>query len=250
MSERRIVLLFALATTAAFVAIGCSLTIFKVGGSADIEAFGQKFSSSNVGISILLVAAGLLIFTIKELTPGSVPSELLDSSATGEAISWKETIDGIDSLVLQLTASDGFRPDVVIGICGGGLMVADLVAKRLGHIPCLSIWSDRHAARDGSSFEGSALPVNSSPFDELFKKRSVTRVLLVDDVIYSGSTLAEGVDFLRARSAEIRRGAVKLKTAALFTLTSATVQSDFCVYSDTKRRKMMPSSDRLRRLSG
>jgi hypoxanthine phosphoribosyltransferase len=250
MTDRRLFLVLTFIVISLFTTIACFLIFLKVGGSAQFEVFGQSFSSTNIGFAVLFVAALILIYAIKELRPLDGLSQVLATSPSDETISWQETITGIDELVLQLTAADGFRPDIVIGICGGGLMVADLVAKRLGHIPCLSIWSNRHRHSEGSPFDGSALVVNGLALDELFSAKAIERVLLVDDVAYSGKTLDEAVKFLHRRSLMLASGAVEMKTAVLFTLTSAAIRADFSVYAHSKERRMMPSSDRLRRLLG
>jgi hypoxanthine phosphoribosyltransferase len=249
-NDKSLLLRFILACIAAFTVIACLLIFFKVGGSAQFDLVGQSFSSSNIGLAVLFIAAALLAYVIKELRPASGASEGLPESKSGETISWQETIAGIDELVLQLTAADGFRPDIVIGICGGGLMVADVVAKRLGHVPCLSIWPARHSHTGTSPFGGSALVVNGLNLDEMFLAKATERVLLVDDVAYSGDTLEKAVVFLKERSPMLMAGTVEMKTAVLFALTSASFKADFTVYTHSRSRRMMPSSDRLRRLLG
>ena len=250
MNDKRLLLRFILACIAAFTVIACLLIFFKVGGSAQFDLLGQSFSSTNIGLAVLFMAAALLVYVIKELRLAGGASEGLPESTSGETISWQETIAGIDELVLQLTAADGFRPDIVIGICGGGLMVADVVAKRLGHVPCLSIWPARHSHTGTSPFGGSALVVNGLGLDEIFLTKATERVLLVDDVAYSGNTLEKAVVFLKERSPMLMDGAVEMKTAVLFALTSASFKADFTVYTHSRSRRMMPSSDRLRRLLG
>jgi uncharacterized protein len=250
MNDRRLLLRFILACIAAFTVIACFLIFFKVGGSAKFDLLGQSFSSTNIGLAVLFIAAALLVYAIKELRLAGGGSEALSSSASDDTISWQETIAGIDELVLQLTAADGFRPDIVIGICGGGLMVADVIAKRLGHVPCLSIWPARHSHTGISPFEGSALVVNQLSLDAIFAAKATERVLLVDDVAYSGKTLEKAVVFLNERSPMLASGEVEMKTAVLFALTSATYKTDFTVYTHSRTRRMMPSSDRLRTLRG
>jgi hypoxanthine phosphoribosyltransferase len=252
LNDKSLLLRFILACIAAFTVIACFLIFFKVGGSAQFDLLGQSFSSSNIGLAVLFIAAALLAYVIRELRPagGASAGTPESTSPSEETISWQETIAGIDELVLQLTAADGFRPDIVIGICGGGLMVADVIAKRLGHVPCLSIWAARHSHTGTSPFGGSALVVNALNLDELFVARATERILLVDDVAYSGGTLAKAVDFLKDRSPMLTGGAVEMKTAVLFALTSASFKADFTVYTHSRSRRMMPSSDRLRRLLG
>lgn len=250
MNDKSLLLRFVLACIAAFTVIACLLIFFKVGGSAQFNLLGQSFSSTNVGLAVLFIAAALLAYVIKELRLASGASEGLQESTSGETISWQETIAGIDELVLQLTAADGFRPDIVIGICGGGLMVADVVAKRLGHVPCLSIWPARHSHTGTSPFGGSALVVNGINLDKMFRAKATERVLLVDDVAYSGSTLEKAVIFLKERSPMLMAGEVEMQTAVLFSLTSASFKADFTVYTHSRSRRMMPSSDRLRKLLG
>jgi hypoxanthine phosphoribosyltransferase len=249
-NEKRLLLRFILACIAAFIVIACLLIFFKVGGSARFDILGQSFSSTNIGLAVLFIAAALLIYVIKEVRLTGEAGEVHSESTSGETISWQETIAGIDELVLQVTAADGFRPDIVIGICGGGLMIADVVAKRLGHVPCLSIWPARHSHTGTSPFAGSALVVNGLGLDGIFSAKATERVLLIDDVAYSGNTLEKAVVFLKERSPMLMSGAVEMKTAVLFALTSAAFKADFTVYTHSRSRRMMPSSDRLRKLLG
>ncbi len=251
MSDRRLATIVALVVVVALTAVSCILIVLNGDGAAEFELFGQRFSSTNIGLGVLFLAVVVLVITLRR-SDGTDPAtatanEVLAASASGEQISWDEFISGVQALVLKLTAADGFRPDLVVGICGGGLMVADLVAKRLGHIPCLAIWPDRHSHKPGSAFGGLASRINQIDLDGVLRDLAANRVLVIDDVIYSGKTLREGMEFLVERSSLIREGAVEIQCAALFALTSSAFKADFTIYQDSVRRKMMPSSDRLRR---
>jgi hypoxanthine phosphoribosyltransferase len=226
------------------------LIYFERGGAAEFDLLGQKFSSSNIGLAVLFFAVLIFVFVLREFVKETGEQEPQSPTyATlnqDQSLSWDQVIDGINELVLELTASGGFRPDLIVGICGGGLVVADIVSKRLGHIPCVSIWSNRHHSSDETAFTGQALAVNLIDFDEIVSQNSVRRILVVDDVVYSGGTLSEAVDFLLSCSDQVRDTKVEVRTAALFALTSAKFKPDYSIFSHSRDRKMMPASDRLR----
>ncbi|WP_405048349.1 phosphoribosyltransferase family protein [[Roseibacterium] beibuensis] len=107
-------------------------------------------------------------------------------------------------------------------------------AKKLGHIPCISLWANRHSRKENLLFSGPASRVNRYEFDEIFREGGVDRVLLVDDVVHSGHTLKEAVEFITANSKLLQSNEVELRTAALFFLTSATFKPDFIALSHSR----------------
>ncbi|WP_417519697.1 phosphoribosyltransferase [Minwuia sp.] len=250
MEDRRIVIFFSMIITAALVAVSSFLLISKADGTAEFSIFGQNFSSSNIGLAVLFVAVMSFLIILKQLfgnnhNPKS-SSKAYATAGGEEFLDWNDVFSGIRDLVLQLTASSGFRPDLVIGICGGGLVIADIVSKRLGHVPCLSIWPNRHTSNHHSAFSGQALAINRIQFDQIIAENAINRILVVDDVVYSGSTLKDALEFLNESSASIRQGTVEIRSATLFSLTTAEYRPDFSVYSHSSHRRMMPVSDRLR----
>lgn len=250
MSDRRLILYMSFTFVLVLAIISGILIFTEKGGAAKFDILGQEFSSTNIGLAVLFLSTSLFLGVVKfsgVLGPAQKAGDQSFTSSSEEGkISWNELISSIHKLVLKLTAADGFRPDLVIGICGGGLVVADIVAKRLGHIPCISLWPDRHGKAALSFDDGQAKRVNALNFDGLIRANGVKRILLIDDVVYAGGTIRNAVEFLKNKSKLIQDGSVIIKTASIFVLREASFQPDFAIIVDTRSRKMMPSSDRLR----
>lgn len=225
------------------------LIYFEKGGAAQFDILGQEFSSTNVGLAFLVLAIIIFIFLANIFR--SKPSVTSDKhifmhEGNMEVISWDQVLQAIDDLVKQVTSTGGFRPDLIVGLCGGGLLVADLLSKRLGHVPCLALWANRHVGKKQPPFEGRATRINQIKFDLIFKDNAIDRVLIVDDVVYSGDTLSAAVAYITKQSLRVRNGQTEIKTACLFSLRDANFKPDFYVISDASKRKMLPVSDRLR----
>ena len=111
--------------------------------------------------------------------------------------------------------SSGFRPDVVIAIARGGLLLAGAMSYALGTKTCGSIIVLFYTGVDERLPE----PILSGP---MLDAPSLTglRVLLVDDVSDSGHTLAMVVALLRETACEVR-------TATLYTKPRTVLVPDF-----------------------
>ncbi|GAA5082024.1 hypothetical protein N0B44_33345 [Roseibacterium beibuensis] len=76
----------------------------------------------------------MFLYILREFTRAEddshSPAKKKLSSSGNEDIKWDEVLSGSGDLVLQLTAARGFRPDLIIGLCGGGLIVADVLCKK------------------------------------------------------------------------------------------------------------------------
>jgi|GEM_PF-2733782 len=250
MQERRIFVYLSFFAIFLLIILSGVLIFFEKGGVADFKILGQEFSSTNVGLAVLFFAVFIFTFLLREfLKPknaGTSGREVYTASKEGDAITWDQVINGIHELILQLTSAAGFRPDIIIGICGGGLVVADIISKRLGYLPCLAIWPNRHISEDVSTFGGQAELINQISFDKIFEENAVRRVLIVDDVVYTGSTLEATVEYVSSKCESIKNKKVQIRTATLFALASSKYKPDYYIYTHTKERKMMPVSDRLR----
>lgn len=250
MSERRLVIYLSFFFVFVLTIISGFLIFFERGGAAKFDLLGQEFSSTNIGLAVLFLAViiflGVVRFSGIMSKPEKIGERIFTSSDEVGQISWNELIDSIQKLVLRLTAADGFRPDLVIGICGGGLVVADIVAKRLGHIPCLGLWPDRHAGSEKSFLDGEAGDINKIDLEGIVSSNAIRRILIVDDVVYGGSTLKAAIKFVSEKCESVGTGRTQVKTAAVFVLREASFQPDFAIIVDSRNRRMMPSSDRLR----
>ncbi len=106
--------------------------------------------------------------------------------------------------------SDGFSPDIVVGVLRGGVVAAKLVADYLG-VSRLGFLEVKFYAGIGVTREE---PIVTQP---LVEKVAGLRVLIVDDVVDSGKTLAHAVSFVSMYGPrEVRTAAVYLKPWARF----------------------------------
>ncbi len=250
MSERKVVIYLSFALVFILTIVAALLIFFERGGAAKFDLLGQEFSSTNIGLAVLFLAVIIFLGIIKSVGISAKPENggerIFTSSDEVGQVSWNELIDSIQKLVLRLTAADGFRPDLVIGICGGGLVVADIVAKRLGHIPCLALWPDRHSGAEKTFLDGEASDINRIDLSAIVTGNSIRRILIVDDVVYGGATLKAAIKFVDEKCESVSSGRTIVKTAAVFVLREASFQPDFAVIVGSKNRRMMPASDRLR----
>jgi len=250
MSEKRLVVYFMFGIILSLIVLSGILIFFEKGGWAEFEILGQKFSSTNIGLAVLFLAIVIFAYIVRENYKSGYEdrkgNKVYKFPTRDGIITWNEVIGGAEKLVLQLTSSTGFRPDLVIGICGGGLVVADIVSKRLGHVPCIAIWPNRHSSTEKSKFSGQAKTINKIDFDGIISENSMKRILLVDDVVYSGDTLGAAFEYVKSVSKLIQKSEAEIRTASLFALTSSKHRPDFVAMMDATDRRMMPVSDRLR----
>jgi uncharacterized protein len=115
-----------------------------------------------------------------------------------ETLGWLEFGDAARHLAMDVLES-GFRPDFVIAIARGGLLLAGAIAYALGVKNCGSLNVEFYTGVN----ERLPMPVVLPP---LLDQASLAgaRVLLADDVSDSGRTLALVVDLLRQSGAEVR----------------------------------------------
>lgn len=131
-----------------------------------------------------------------------------------EILAWDEFGDAARALASDVLRS-GFRPDVVIAIARGGLLLAGAIAYALGTKACGSINVEFYSGIDERLPE----PVLHPPMLDA-PALGGKRVLLVDDVSDSGRTLAKVVAIIRDEGAEVR-------TATLYTKSHTVLEPDF-----------------------
>lgn len=122
-----------------------------------------------------------------------------------EVLGWDEFGEAARSLAGQVLSA-GYRPDLVIAIARGGLLLAGAISYALGTKQCGSINVEFYTGIDERLPE----PVLHPPMLDV---PAVTgkRVLLVDDVSDSGRTLAKVVDLLAEAGAEVRSATLYVK---------------------------------------
>lgn len=131
-----------------------------------------------------------------------------------EILTWDEFGTAARSLAGDVLRS-GFRPDVVIAIARGGLLLAGAISYALGTKACGSINVEFYTGIDERLPE----PVLHPPMLDA-PALGGKRVLLVDDVSDSGRTLAKVVAIVRNAGAEVR-------TATLYTKSHTVLAPDF-----------------------
>lgn len=134
--------------------------------------------------------------------PG-VMKESEEESTSSRTMSWTEYWERLQRVVNKLRDNfqDGrFVPDVILGISNGGLMYADILGRELFRgIPILSLWADR-LNKEGKYFDN---PINDSLIQSINccipKAKEQVEILLVDDIVASGTTVSQALRFLKSK---------------------------------------------------
>jgi uncharacterized protein len=113
-------------------------------------------------------------------------------------MSWDELGTGTKVLAGQV-AADGFRPDFILGISRGGLLVAGALAYALGVKNTFTMSVEFYTSVD----ERLDMPMLLPPVPDLVDLQE-ERVLIADDVADTGQTLVLVKDFLEGKVAEVR----------------------------------------------
>jgi hypoxanthine phosphoribosyltransferase len=119
-------------------------------------------------------------------------------SAERETMTWDDLGLGARALA-QTIHDDGYRPDMVLAIARGGLLVAGALAYALGVKNTFTMNVEFYTGVD----ERLELPMILPPVPDLVDFAE-TRVLVADDVADTGATLALVKDFCGGRVAEVR----------------------------------------------
>src|SRR5690349_22112782 len=143
-------------------------------------------------------------------------------------MTWDELGVGARSLAEQVTA-DGFRPDMILGISRGGLLVAGALSYALGVKNTFTMNVEFYTGID----ERLDLPMLLPPVPDLVDFHE-QRVLIADDVADTGATLALVKDFCEGKVAEVR-------CAVLYEKPQSTVSAEY-VWRRTDRWIVFPWS--------
>ena len=115
-----------------------------------------------------------------------------------EVMSWPDLGQGSCDLAEQVYR-DGYRPDIVLAVARGGLLVAGALAYALGVKNTFTMSVEFYTGID----ERLEMPMLLPPIPDLVDFHE-TRVLIADDVADTGATLALVKDFCSGRVAEVR----------------------------------------------
>jgi hypoxanthine phosphoribosyltransferase len=119
-------------------------------------------------------------------------------TAEREVMSWQEVGDSARELAGQVLR-DGYRPDIVLAVARGGLLVAGALAYALGVKNTFTMNVEFYTGID----ERLEMPMLLPPVPDLVDFAE-TRVLIADDVADTGATLALVKDFCAGKVGEVR----------------------------------------------
>jgi len=148
--------------------------------------------------------------------------------AARELMTWEDLGTGARALAEAMHA-DGYRPDLVLGIARGGLLIAGALAYALGVKNTATIGVEFYTGID----ERLELPIVLPPVPDLVDL-GLSRVVIADDVADTGATLELVRDFCAGRVAEAR-------VAVLYEKPRSTIACDY-VWRRTDRWITFPWS--------
>jgi hypoxanthine phosphoribosyltransferase len=115
-----------------------------------------------------------------------------------ELMSWDDLGDGARRLA-ELVHGDGYRPDIVLAVARGGLLVAGAIAYAHDVKNTFTMNVEFYTGVD----ERLPMPMLLPPVPDLVDFAE-TRVLIADDVADTGATLALVKHFCQGKVAEVR----------------------------------------------
>lgn len=115
-----------------------------------------------------------------------------------ELMTWDDLGRGSRELA-EAVAADGYRPDMILGIARGGLLVAGGLGYALGVKNTFTMNVEFYTGID----ERLELPMILPPVPDLVDFKE-TRVLIADDVADTGATLQLVQEFCAGKVAEVR----------------------------------------------
>jgi hypoxanthine phosphoribosyltransferase len=126
-----------------------------------------------------------------------------------ERMRWDELGTGCRELAEQIVA-DGWRPDIVLGIARGGLLVAGAIAYALDVKNTFTMNVEFYTGVD----ERLEMPMILPPVPDLVDLGEA-RVLIADDVADTGQTLVLVKEFLSGKVADVRVAVLYEKAASV-----------------------------------
>ena len=120
------------------------------------------------------------------------------TETTREIMTWDDLGDGAQELA-ELVHADGYRPDIVLAIARGGLLVAGALGYALGVKNTFTMNVEFYTGVD----ERLEMPMLLPPVPDLVDFAE-QRVLIADDVADTGATLALVKDFCQGKVGEVR----------------------------------------------
>jgi hypoxanthine phosphoribosyltransferase len=131
--------------------------------------------------------------------------------------------------LLRVINDAEFRPDLIVGIARGGLIVAGYLSKqitKLSTIPVISLWRRKGAFDFQNRFN--RLEVQREDFDPAIS--GPLKILIVDAVCMKGGTLDSAKKFV---GASFQGQEVVIKTAAVHCRPNPRIEPDYWVKEKT-----------------
>jgi len=128
----------------------------------------------------------------------SEPATHSTATPARERMSWDDLGRGARELAGQV-AADGYRPDLILGIARGGLLVAGALAYALGVKNTFTMNVEFYTGVD----ERLPVPMLLPPVPDLVNLHD-SRMLIADDVADTGQTLALVKGFCAGQVGEVR----------------------------------------------
>jgi hypoxanthine phosphoribosyltransferase len=126
-----------------------------------------------------------------------------------EVMSWGDLGRGTRDLA-EMVADDGYRPDIVLAIARGGLLVGGALAYALGVKNTFTMNVEFYTGVD----ERLPMPMILPPVPELVDLEDA-RILIADDVADTGATLVLVDDFLTGKVGEVRSAVLYEKSRSM-----------------------------------
>ena len=150
------------------------------------------------------------------------------SDTVREVMSWDDLGDGAQELA-ELVHADGYRPDIVLAIARGGLLVGGALGYALGVKNTFTMNVEFYTGVD----ERLEMPMLLPPVPDLVDFAE-QRVLIADDVADTGATLKTVHEFCAGKVAEVR-------SAVLYEKPQSTIKCEY-VWRRTDRWITFPWS--------
>lgn len=115
-----------------------------------------------------------------------------------EVMSWSDLGTGADALAREVL-DDGYRPDIILGIARGGLLIGGALGYALGVKNTFTMNVEFYTGVD----ERLDMPMILPPVPDLVDFADF-KVLIADDVADTGATLELVKDFCEGKVAEVR----------------------------------------------
>lgn len=125
--------------------------------------------------------------------PDVEPEEGPEEAGQMPWIEYWRRVEEISRFIHDDRASRRYAPAIIVGISNGGMIFADLLARRFqGFVPVVGLWANRKSKKYFESDINKHLLVGVKTTIQ-----TNDELLLVDDIVASGTTVGQAIDFIR-----------------------------------------------------